>query len=191
MTFIKLNKLKASSLEADAGVANGTFNNYSKRNADLPNEAIDNLSKKWGEEMRLAGFHIINTNPFGGQQLAIINDAEMKELIVKRNAFVHTSGSPVPEDYKAAFFSVLERERKALEDDKAFFKGLLKSNLELLSGRQLTIQAEIQAIHQWDAQIVSGGDKAKEESALNHILSLVVHNRERLLKESIEPEKGR
>jgi len=133
LTFINSNGYPKSSWEEDAGLANGTFYNYHKRNAELPPEAIAKLSKKWGDELRAAGYHIINVDPFGGEILAILNQEEMDVLIHRRNELVHKPvTTAIGQNFEAEYFRVLERERKALEEDKAFFKEILKTSLAVI-----------------------------------------------------------
>lgn len=75
--------------------------------------------------------------------------------------------------------SILAKYIKQLEEDKAFLKRLVESSLIDIADRQMTLQAEVQAVHQWDAQQAAAGNKAKEVKNLQHIHQLVAGNRER------------
>jgi len=84
-----------------------------------------------------------------------------------------------------------DRYIQALEEDKAYFKRLVESSLIDIVDRQKTLQAEIQAVHQWDAQQAAGKDKARAAANLHHIQKLVAGNRERNGKKSSRAEVGK
>lgn len=71
---------------------------------------------------------------------------------------------------------------KSLQKDKEFLQRLVESSLLEISDRQRTLQAEIQAVQQWDAHVTAGGDKVKAEESLHYIQTLVANNREKLVK---------
>lgn len=99
---------------------------------------------------------------------------------------------PGSENYQADRIKELEEKYiRKLEENEAWLKKIVESSLGDIVERQRTIQAEIQAVQQWDVQIEAGGDKAKAEAALGHIRTLVAHNREKLSKKNIDAGVGK
>lgn len=72
-------------------------------------------------------------------------------------------------DYQTMYWEVVERERKALEDDKAFFKDVLKSSL-------IAIREDVQAI--------SARQKGTGEVVLHSLERLEKLNKDELVKEA-------
>lgn len=67
----------------------------------------------------------------------------------------------------------------------------MESNLKEILDRQTTLQAEVQAVHQWDAQSAAAGDKEKEADYLAHIHRLSARNRESLTNSGTDAVKGK
>jgi hypothetical protein len=80
---------------------------------------------------------------------------------------------------------------QSIKQHNLFLQDLLKTNLAGLSTQQQVLQAEIQAIHQWDAQTVAKGNADKEKDALHHIHKLSADNLKRLRKKNIHVDKDR
>lgn len=184
LSFIELQNLSVRQFEKECGLGNGTLNENKTRGVDLSSKNVEKISLKFHSQLKQAGYHIINVNPFGREDFVIINKEEMKKLIEERNRIAHGVEISGTVDYKGLYFEVAERERKALEEDKAYFKDLVKVNLTALVEQQLVIQSEVQAVHQWDAQLTASGDKEKEQDFLNHIQKLTADNLKKLRKKS-------
>lgn len=122
MTFISSAKLTISALERDAEVSNGTFNNYSKRNADLPAEAIDKISKKWRPKLEDFGFVVLSLQG----NAAILNKEEVRalcdQLPPKEKAPEAEQQEPTEGHWRSKYL-------KEIEDDKAWFKQVFASSL--------------------------------------------------------------
>lgn len=85
-------------------------------------------------------------------------------------------------DYQEKYIQELNEKAQILKDQVSFLQDLVKTNLVGISNQQQIVQAEIQAVHQWDAQIAAKGDKEKEAIALRHIHQLSAGNLKKLRK---------
>lgn len=79
MAFIEKAGIKRGTLEAECGLPNATLANKSKLNADLTSDIIGKISNKYGELLREKGFHVVNIDPFGNEQFAVLNEVEFEK----------------------------------------------------------------------------------------------------------------
>lgn len=78
MTFIRLIKSNNSDFEKETGLPNATLANYLKRDADFTAKNLDKIANRYLKELTENGFYVVNIDPFGGEQLAILNEREFQ-----------------------------------------------------------------------------------------------------------------
>lgn len=89
--------------------------------------------------------------------------------------------------WKSAYNEDLYREIET----KVYNLPSVEFNLALLLHGQNEIRAQLQTIHQWDAETYGGGDEAKEREAAEHIGMLYASNLLDYQKKGIRPLLGK
>lgn len=94
-------------------------------------------------------------------------------------------------DYQQAYVEELKEKTEMLKDQVRFLQRIIESNLISIGEQQQVLQAEVQAIQQWDAQTAAKGVGEKEAAYLTHIHKLTADNMKRLRKKNKPVEDGR
>lgn len=171
LNFIKISNTTKGALERKCHLPNATFQKKIDLDADLTSDIVDKISQSAGNELLEAGFHIVDVSPFDKPIWVILNSDELKKYRQSYNA----------EDEKA-------RRIGRAEEGRDFS---IEASLTSLLEGQNEIRAQIQTIHQWDAEVYAAGDDAKGEEAAAHIGMLYAANLREYQRRGIRPLVGR
>lgn len=72
-----------SSFEKKCHLPNATLSNAKKRGSDLTSDVIETISNYIGQDLEVAGYHIMDMRPLGRQELAILSSDEAEKIISK------------------------------------------------------------------------------------------------------------